>query len=65
VLEAELAEAERDAARGEITAPFAARIAVVDAAAGDQARPNQTILTPILTTAFTCGLRSLAIAGRG
>ena len=65
MLEAELAEAERDVARGEITAPFAARIAVVDAAAGNQARPNQTILTPILTTAFTCGPRTLATAARG
>jgi multidrug efflux pump subunit AcrA (membrane-fusion protein) len=45
VLEARLAEAERDAARGEITAPFAARIGVVEVAAGDQVQPNQTILT--------------------
>ena len=45
VLEAKLAEAERDAARGEVTAPFAARIGVVEAAAGDQVQPNQTILT--------------------
>ena len=45
VLEARLAEAERDAARGEVTAPFAARIGVVEAAAGDQVQPNQTILT--------------------
>jgi biotin carboxyl carrier protein len=45
VLEAKLAEAERDAARGEIRAPFAARIGVVEAAAGDQVQPNQTILT--------------------
>jgi len=45
VLEAKLAEAERDAARGEVTAPFAARIGVVEAAAGDQGQPNQTILT--------------------
>jgi biotin carboxyl carrier protein len=44
-LEARLAEAERDAARGEIRAPFAARIGTVEAAAGDQLQPNQTILT--------------------
>lgn len=42
---ATLAEAERDAERGEIRAPFAARIGVVEAAAGDQLQPNQTILT--------------------
>ncbi len=45
VLEAKLAEAERDAARGEVRAPFDARIGVVEAAAGDQVQPNQTILT--------------------
>ncbi len=44
-LQAKLAEAERDAARGEVTAPFPARIGVVEAAAGDQVQPNQTILT--------------------
>jgi len=44
-LEARLAEAERDAARGEIRAPFDARIGTVEAAAGDQLQPNQTILT--------------------
>lgn len=44
-LEARLAEAERDAARGEIRAPFAARIGVVEAATGDQVQPNQSILT--------------------
>ncbi|WP_242445351.1 efflux RND transporter periplasmic adaptor subunit [Chromatium okenii] len=42
-LTATLAEAERDAERGEIRAPFAARIGVVEAAAGDQLQPNQTI----------------------
>ena len=46
-LKATLAEAERDAARGEILAPFAARIGVVEAAAGDQLQANQTILTII------------------
>jgi multidrug efflux pump subunit AcrA (membrane-fusion protein) len=44
-LEAKLAEAERDAARGRIRAPFDARIGSVEAAAGDQLQPNQTILT--------------------
>ena len=44
-LEAKLAEAERDAARGEIRAPYDARIGTVEAAAGDQVQPNQTILT--------------------
>ena len=44
-LEAALAEAERDLARGTIRAPFEARIGVVEAAAGDQLQPNQTILT--------------------
>ena len=46
-LQATLAEAERDAARGEILAPFDARIGVVEAAAGDQLQANQTILTLI------------------
>jgi RND family efflux transporter MFP subunit len=45
VLQAKLDEAERDAVRGEVVAPFAARIARVDAAAGDQLQPNQAILT--------------------
>jgi len=44
-LQARLAEAERDAARAEIAAPFAARIGQVEAGAGDQLQPNQTILT--------------------
>jgi multidrug efflux pump subunit AcrA (membrane-fusion protein) len=44
-LKARLAEAERDATRGEITAPFDARIGKVEAAAGDQLQPNQAILT--------------------
>jgi len=44
-LQAKLAEAERDAARGEITTPFAARIGKVEVAAGDQVQPNQTLLT--------------------
>jgi len=44
-LRAKLAETERDARRGEITAPFAARIGKVEVAAGDQLQPGQTLLT--------------------
>lgn len=44
-LQARLEEAERDAARGEVRAPFAARIGKVEAAAGDQVQPGQTLLT--------------------
>ena len=44
-LGAKLKEAERDAARAEIRAPFAARIGRVEAGAGDQLQANQTILT--------------------
>lgn len=44
-LEARLAEAERDAARGEILAPFDARIGKVEVAAGDQVQPGQTLLS--------------------
>ena len=44
-LGAKLAEAERDAARAQIKAPFDARIGTVEAGAGDQLQPNQTILT--------------------
>ncbi|MTW22445.1 efflux RND transporter periplasmic adaptor subunit [Allochromatium palmeri] len=44
-LEAALAEAERDLERGTLRAPFDARIGAVEAAAGDQLQPNQTILT--------------------
>lgn len=42
---ARLAEAERDAGRGEIVAPFAARIGKVEVAAGDQVQPGQALLT--------------------
>lgn len=45
VLEAALEEAERDVARGTIRAPFDGRIGIVEAAAGDQLQPNETILT--------------------
>lgn len=44
-LEARLNEAQRDAARGEITAPFPARIGTVEAAAGDQVQAGQTLLS--------------------
>lgn len=44
-LEARLAEARRDAERGAITAPFAARIGKVEVAAGDQVQPGQTLLS--------------------
>jgi len=44
-LQAKLAEAERDAQRGEITAPFAARIGKVEVAAGDQLQPGQALFT--------------------
>ncbi|MCK9261969.1 MAG: HlyD family efflux transporter periplasmic adaptor subunit, partial [Azoarcus sp.] len=43
-LQAKLAEAERDARRGEIVAPFAARIGKVEVAAGDQVQPGQALL---------------------
>lgn len=44
-LQARLAEARRDALRGELTAPFAARIGKVEVAAGDQVQAGQTLLT--------------------
>lgn len=44
-LQAKLAEAERDAARGDIVAPFDGRVGKVEAAAGDQVQANQAILT--------------------
>ncbi len=42
--EARLAEAQRDAERAEIRAPFVARIARVEVAAGDQVQAGQTLL---------------------
>ena len=45
VLQAKLAEAQRDAARGDIVAPFDGRVGRVEAAAGDQLQTNQAILT--------------------
>lgn len=44
-LEARLDEAERDAERSRIEAPFPARIAKVEVAAGDQVQAGQTLLT--------------------
>ena len=44
-LQAKLAEAERDAARADIVAPFDGRVGKVEAAAGDQLQTNQVILT--------------------
>lgn len=44
-LESRLGEARRDAQRGEITAPFAARIAAVEVAAGNQVQAGQTLMT--------------------
>lgn len=43
--QARLAEVTRDAERGEVVAPFAARISGVEVAAGDQVQPGQTLLT--------------------
>lgn len=43
-LQARLAEARRDAERGEVVAPFAARIGKVEVAAGDQVQPGQALL---------------------
>ncbi|MFN3986167.1 MAG: efflux RND transporter periplasmic adaptor subunit [Rhodocyclaceae bacterium] len=43
-LESRLEEAERDAARGEVTAPFDARVGKVEVAAGDQVQAGQTLL---------------------
>ncbi len=44
-LQAKLAEARRDAQRGEIIAAFDARIGKVEVAAGDQVQAGQTLLT--------------------
>mgnify|MGYP000260834148 CR=1 FL=1 len=44
-LQSKLEEAKRDAERGTMSAPFAARIGVVEVAAGDQVTPGQTLLT--------------------
>lgn len=44
-LQSKLEEAQRDAERGSMNAPFAARIGTVEVAAGDQVTPGQTLLT--------------------
>lgn len=44
-LQTQLAEAMRDAERGELVAPFAARIGTVEVAAGDQVQAGQTLLS--------------------
>ena len=44
-LQSKLDEAQRDAERGAMSAPFAARIGSVEVAAGDQVTPGQTLLT--------------------
>jgi RND family efflux transporter MFP subunit len=44
-LQSKLEEAQRDAERGTMNAPFAARIGTVEVAAGDQVTPGQTLLT--------------------
>lgn len=44
-LQARLAEAQRDAERGEIVAPFAARIGTVEVAPGNQVQAGQTLLS--------------------
>ena len=44
-LEAQLAVAERDAERGEIVAPFAARIGTVTVAAGDQVQAGEALFS--------------------
>jgi multidrug efflux pump subunit AcrA (membrane-fusion protein) len=44
-LEARLDEAERDAERSRIEAPFSARVGKVEVAAGDQVQTGQTLLT--------------------
>ena len=43
-LQVRLAEARRDAERGEVVAPFAARIGKVEVAAGDHVQPGQALL---------------------
>lgn len=43
--QATLAEVERDAARAAVSAPFAARVGIVEVAAGDQVQAGQALLT--------------------
>ena len=60
-LQAKLAEARRDAERGEITAPFAARIGKVEVAAGDQVQPGQVLLSLYASDALYLRARVPAI----
>lgn len=60
-LQAKLAEAERDARRGEIVAPFAARIGKVEVAAGDQVQPGQALLSLYASDALYLRARVPAI----
>ncbi|PLX72564.1 MAG: RND transporter [Azoarcus sp.] len=60
-LQAKLAEAERDARRGEIVAPFAARIGKVEVAAGDQVQPGQALLSLYASDALFLRARVPAI----
>lgn len=60
-LQAKLAEARRDAERGEITAPFAARIGKVEVAAGDQVQPGQALLSLYASDALYLRARVPAI----
>ncbi len=60
-LQAKLTEARRDAERGEITAPFAARIGKVEVAAGDQVQPGQTLLSLYSSAALYLRARVPAI----
>ncbi len=60
-LQARLAEARRDAHRGEIMAAFAARIGKVEVAAGDQVQAGQTLLTLYASDALFLRARVPAI----
>ena len=60
-LQARLAEARRDAQRGEITAAFDARIGKVEVAAGDQVQAGQTLLTLYASDALFLRARVPAI----
>ena len=60
-LQAKLTEARRDAERGAITAPFAARIGKVEVAAGDQVQPGQALLSLYASDALYLRARVPAI----
>ncbi len=59
--QAKLAESERDATRGEVVAPFAARIGTVEVAAGDQVQAGQTLLSLYASDALFLRARVPAI----